>query len=594
MEHALRVASLHPHGMPRGAILFVRRLIDPLPGGLPLRRAATSAPAVWEEAFRRTLDHRLATAARPGFGPVPPSAESVLFDDLSHLLAWLGRDVADRVASMRWWWRALLGDDALAPALARIWREEAQAVPAALARLAEQGDAARVVAVMAPRAVMEVFDEVARWFGVSSLARAILEGAARRPANAPVAPRMPATSPPPAPATGVAGALSGLAAGSAAVPPGAPSGASSDPAPSAVPAWAPWIGDAADDATPPVAALIVLSLLIVRAPARIHDPRFAAMLSMPPPLPSFAASQSTTARSPASPPIVASERTIAAAAAGHSGTTKAAAPIPAQVHDAAVDATAVALPSADAGAAAAAAAPRRHVSAEEAAVIVATSAPSSMTLPDPGSMLTPEGAWRPFSPRPMHVWGAPVDTQLGGLFYLLNVGLFLELYGDFTQPLAPGLTLPIWDFVELVGRGLLPAPAPPDPVWALLAALVNREEGHAGEGFEPPEDWTIPPAWLAPLGDEARAQLQPGPWLDVVIAYVRLRLAAALEVEPDAVADLVLRHRARVHASPTHVDVVFSLADLPLAIRFAGLDRDPGWIPSAQRTVAFHFEAGAV
>jgi hypothetical protein len=52
----------------------------------------------------------------------------------------------------------------------------------------------------------------------------------------------------------------------------------------------------------------------------------------------------------------------------------------------------------------------------------------------------------------------------------------------------------------------------------------------------------------------------------------------------------VLRRRARVFVTSTHVDVVLSLAELPLEVRFAGLDRTPGWVPAAGRFVSFHFE----
>jgi len=52
---------------------------------------------------------------------------------------------------------------------------------------------------------------------------------------------------------------------------------------------------------------------------------------------------------------------------------------------------------------------------------------------------------------------------------------------------------------------------------------------------------------------------------------------------------VLLAHRARVLVSPTHVDVRFALAELPLEIRLAGLDRTPGWIPAAGRFVAFAF-----
>ena len=43
-------------------------------------------------------------------------------------------------------------------------------------------------------------------------------------------------------------------------------------------------------------------------------------------------------------------------------------------------------------------------------------------------------------------------------------------------------------------------------------------------------------------------------------------------------------------AAPRSTSVRLPLAELPIAIRLAGLDRDPGWIPAAGRSVAFHFE----
>jgi hypothetical protein len=38
------------------------------------------------------------------------------------------------------------------------------------------------------------------------------------------------------------------------------------------------------------------------------------------------------------------------------------------------------------------------------------------------------------------------------------------------------------------------------------------------------------------------------------------------------------------------VDVAFFLADLPIPIRLSGLDRDPGWIPAADRIVSFRYD----
>lgn len=50
-----------------------------------------------------------------------------------------------------------------------------------------------------------------------------------------------------------------------------------------------------------------------------------------------------------------------------------------------------------------------------------------------------------------------------------------------------------------------------------------------------------------------------------------------------------LRLPGTLHWSDEALDVRFALADLPFAIRAAGLDRDPGFLPRAGRTFRFHF-----
>ncbi|MFP2912676.1 hypothetical protein ACLESD_48235 [Pyxidicoccus sp. 3LFB2] len=104
---------------------------------------------------------------------------------------------------------------------------------------------------------------------------------------------------------------------------------------------------------------------------------------------------------------------------------------------------------------------------------------------------------RVFEPPPGRAWGLPISTGLGGLFYLVNLALFLELYGDFSRPAHPHLPLSLWDFVTMVGRRLLVDPRPGDPVWKVLALLAGRKAGDApGAGFEPPAVWRIPSDWL--------------------------------------------------------------------------------------------------
>jgi hypothetical protein len=161
--------------------------------------------------------------------------------------------------------------------------------------------------------------------------------------------------------------------------------------------------------------------------------------------------------------------------------------------------------------------------------------------------------------------GAPTRTGLGGVLFLLNVAIDLGLYGDFTQPANPGIALDPWDFLTLITRRLLDAPDEDDAVWPLLAALAGRDpEATPGEAF------------LASAGPR---------WLGAATRRVRSALgAAAVDANTLCIRDSL------VHVTDAHVDAVYALADHPLEIRIAGLDRDPGWIPAAGRYVAFHFE----
>jgi hypothetical protein len=244
-----------------------------------------------------------------------------------------------------------------------------------------------------------------------------------------------------------------------------------------------------------------------------------------------------------------------------------------------------------------------------------------------------------------------IDTDLGGLFYLINLGSYLGLYGDFTTPQEPGIELNIWDFITLLGARLGGEQTSDDPVWPLLATLANRREGETpGTGFDPPDEWRILPAWLeafadeslwrwytqegrlkvvhgagfpvldvAMTGEEVEVQvkretqeylstvpftLKRGPdaagrehdgplelWLSRLVPYVHARLMRALGHSIGERLSVVLfRHQARARVTETHLDVHLTLAELPIEIRIAGLDRDPGWVPAAGRYIRFHYE----
>ena len=91
------------------------------------------------------------------------------------------------------------------------------------------------------------------------------------------------------------------------------------------------------------------------------------------------------------------------------------------------------------------------------------------TVDDPASDVVSVSYYRSLAD-----YAARIETEFGGVFYLTNLALFLELYGDFTTPLAHGIELPLWDFVALVGHGLCGESIRRDAVWALLAKLADR------------------------------------------------------------------------------------------------------------------------
>jgi hypothetical protein len=213
-----------------------------------------------------------------------------------------------------------------------------------------------------------------------------------------------------------------------------------------------------------------------------------------------------------------------------------------------------------------------------------------------------------------------VATRLGGLFFLANAALALELYGDFTMPLRPGIALPFWDLLTELGRRLTGSTAD-DPIWDLFAGLSGPPAEPSDDEAFGPRAWHVPPAWMVafpetvvhgwrlephhlalehpggfavaevprPGAPHVSASTRASRWLDHLARYVRARLGRALGLASDGELAPFLARPATVATSDTHVDVTFSLEHHPLEIRVAGLDRDPGWIPAAGRSLRFHF-----
>ena len=79
-------------------------------------------------------------------------------------------------------------------------------------------------------------------------------------------------------------------------------------------------------------------------------------------------------------------------------------------------------------------------------------------------------------------------------------------------------------------------------------------------------------------------------WLKNLAEYLQKRLMQALNLEKTEELNAILFERnAAISVTVTHLDVTFGLADLPLEVRLAGIDRNPAWIPAAGKFVYFHF-----
>lgn len=230
-----------------------------------------------------------------------------------------------------------------------------------------------------------------------------------------------------------------------------------------------------------------------------------------------------------------------------------------------------------------------------------------------------------------------ISTAFGGLLFVLNAVIALELYGDFSRP-RHGLTgFSPFALLALLGRNWFGRSFRQDPLHLLLLGLAGEDCQAAALASR---RWSVPDFWLDPWSDERaiwtgcpprrsmawhpagfpivefrgcdhraprlaarragvrrrrdKARMTRLPrdsasrWIACLDLYLRARLARTLE-RADPIA-LLCRQRATVDVDDDRLTARFNLADHPLAIRLAGLDRDPGWIPAGGRIVEFAFE----
>ena len=657
-------ARLDPSGLAPSAIVFIRKLRDPLPGALQLRQGSVPPPLVWEQAVTAALDQLVRRAARPALGAVPANAEAVIFLERSELLACLASDWCDGSAVTHWWWQSLFRQTDLTHAVVnRTWFEAPEYIPAALECLAEKRQLVPFVRVLhsgEARRMLQVITHRFVLYELQSALGAVFEGSSlklndkmqpfemeseTRPLRRGISP---VTTPQGAPwqrwvpesqGSGMSleqqcllgiGLMLHRAPGAARSPAFAPE----------VLAWLRTASVNDDKAAMPAINLMTHTRDLLMA----HTDESGASLAKEHGRLARADTPSRAQTPLSSNPAISPQPTgVASAAMRPQPTDIASAAIPPQPSDTARAAippqptdiaNAVISPQLTGVASVPAWAQEHpHIERVEPLTVPAQTTPPVEQTYDTASL--PD---------------AVIDTGLGGLFYLINLGLFLDLYGDFTTPAQPGIALSIWDFVALLGRQLVGEGRQQDPLWLLLARLAGRSgQEEPGNGFDPPHAWRLPEEWLEPFPesglwqwevahgrlwvqhpeqfwvldvpraagspiqqlqdelqtyrDKAAFELRRASpsggvngssplerWLGWLMSYVRARLRRALGVvDADELRHVLCEHQGRVYITPTHMDIALALEALPIAIRLAGLDRNPGWVPAAGRYIAFHF-----
>jgi hypothetical protein len=148
-------------------------------------------------------------------------------------------------------------------------------------------------------------------------------------------------------------------------------------------------------------------------------------------------------------------------------------------------------------------------------------------------------------------------TGQGGLLYLLNVlnrSEIQSLMEKLWQQLPNG-----WGWLYRLGQELQLDET--DPITSFLATQLGFE--HRTELEQ-----------LPPLPARLKLLELAGRW------YGRAALW-----QPD-----LLLLTARIHFSPSHVDMYLPLSAVQLPVRLAGLDINPGWLPWLGRVVTFHYD----
>ena len=178
-EAALNAANLEPSGLPKSAILCIRKLRNRRCARPDTAHESTHPATSWPGVAAAAVKQCARTAVRPARGAVPANAEAVLFTDASEMLACLARDWCEGAVAGCWWWSALFPGSTPAGTVRKAWTEEPTHVPAALERLYQSGLSTRFLRLLPDGIAAQSCSTAARAFGVGPLSGCLAHALSR-------------------------------------------------------------------------------------------------------------------------------------------------------------------------------------------------------------------------------------------------------------------------------------------------------------------------------------------------------------------------------------------------------------------------------
>lgn len=177
LSNLLNSADLQPKGISPAAVLIVKSMGDPLPGRIKPFKCSVTVDAEWERAGRDSLSGVLQKAARPDAGYISSAAKAVLFADEAEMLACLALDISRGEASRKWWWKLSLRTLPFhqSGCLKTLLTGKARCVPAAFHLLEKWGHSVHVVSELSAEDAVTILSVMCREHGVANIGVALAQ-----------------------------------------------------------------------------------------------------------------------------------------------------------------------------------------------------------------------------------------------------------------------------------------------------------------------------------------------------------------------------------------------------------------------------------